>query len=72
MSEKEKNELDLKQTYEEDDAKGDFASEIATELVEQDSDLAGFMVSDNPEEDFALDLSSESFVADEGDDDMDF
>ena len=65
-------EVDLKQTYEEDDAKGDFASEIATELVEQDSDLAGFMVSDNPEEDFALDLSSESFVADEGDDEMDF
>ncbi|MBR4035510.1 MAG: DNA-directed RNA polymerase subunit beta, partial [Oscillospiraceae bacterium] len=65
-------EVDLKQTYEEDDAKGDFASEIATELVEQDSDLAGFMVSDNPEEDFALDLSSESYVADEGNDDMDF
>jgi DNA-directed RNA polymerase subunit beta len=65
-------EVDLKQTYEEDDAKGDFASEIATELVEQDSDLAGFMVSDNPEEDFALDLSSDSSFADEGNDDMDF
>ena len=65
-------EVDLKQTYEEDDSKGDFASEIATELVEQDSDLAGFMVSDNPEEDFALDFSQDSSDADEGNDDMDF
>ncbi|MBQ7903088.1 MAG: DNA-directed RNA polymerase subunit beta [Oscillospiraceae bacterium] len=65
-------EVDLKQTYDEDDAKGDFASEIATELVEQDSDLAGFMVSDNPEEDFALDLSSESAGSYTGDDDADF
>ncbi len=63
-------EVDLKQTYDEDDAKGDFASEIATELVEQDSDLAGFMVSDNPEEDFALDLSSsDSFTAEASEED---
>ncbi len=64
-------EVDLKQTYDEDDVKGDFASEIATELVEQDSDLAGFMVSDNPEEDFALDLtSSDSFTAQENEEDF--
>ncbi len=63
-------EVDLKQTYEEDDARGDFASEIATELVEQDSDLAGFMVSDNPEEDFALNMSSsDSFTAEVSEED---
>ncbi|MBQ3587383.1 MAG: DNA-directed RNA polymerase subunit beta, partial [Oscillospiraceae bacterium] len=66
------NEVDLKQTYDEDDAKGDFASEIMTELVEQESDLAGFMVSDNPEEDFALDMSNTSVTAPEGNDEEDF
>ncbi len=61
-------EVDLKQTYDEDDVKGDFASEIATELVEQDEDLAGFMVSDNPEEDFEIDYTSETFTATESTD----
>ena len=54
------NEVDLRQTYDDDDDKGDFASEIATELVEQDEDLKGFMVSDNPEEDFESDFASVS------------
>ncbi|MBQ8603530.1 MAG: DNA-directed RNA polymerase subunit beta [Oscillospiraceae bacterium] len=53
-------EVDLKQTYDDDDVKGDFASEIATELVEQESDLAGFMVSDNPEQDFETDYTSQT------------
>ena len=55
---KDGEEIDLKQTYDEDDAKGDFASEIATDLVETDEDLKGFLVSDNPEEDFDLDFSA--------------
>ncbi|MBE6879145.1 MAG: DNA-directed RNA polymerase subunit beta [Ruminococcaceae bacterium] len=58
-------EIDLKQTYDED---ADFASEIATELVGQNEDFEkGFSVSDDPEFDESLALSEE-FVFDAGDD----
>ncbi len=52
------DEIDLKQTYDEDDARGDIETEIATELaselVEQEGDFDGYSVSDNPDEDFSL------------------
>lgn len=45
-------EIDLKQTYEED---GDFASEIATVLIGQDEDFdKGFSLRDDPEDDAVL------------------
>ncbi|MBQ9845134.1 MAG: DNA-directed RNA polymerase subunit beta [Oscillospiraceae bacterium] len=59
------DEIDLKQTYDED---ADFASEIATELVGQNEDFEkGFSVSDDPELDESLALGEE-FVFDAGDD----
>ncbi|MEG1895028.1 MAG: DNA-directed RNA polymerase subunit beta, partial [Oscillospiraceae bacterium] len=61
---KNNEEIDLKQTYEED---GDFASEIATELVGQNEDFEkGFCVSEDPEADEDLSLSEE--VEDEDED----
>ena len=67
------NEVDLKQTYDDEDTKSDFENEIATELVEQDEDLKGFMVSDNPEEDFAIDFSNDNATVEvESDDENDF
>ncbi|MEG3029309.1 MAG: DNA-directed RNA polymerase subunit beta [Oscillospiraceae bacterium] len=59
-------EIDLKQTYEED---GDFASEIATELVGQNEDFEkGFCVSEDPEADEDLSLSGEVDDEDEDED----
>ncbi|MEG0019236.1 MAG: DNA-directed RNA polymerase subunit beta, partial [Oscillospiraceae bacterium] len=63
---KDNEEIDLKQTYEED---GDFASEIATELVGQNEDFEkGFCVSEDPEADEDLSLSGEVDDEDEDED----
>ena len=66
---KDGEEIDLKQTYDEDT---DFASEIASELVDQNENLEnnGFSVSDDPELDESLALSEE-FSFDFGDEDED-
>ncbi len=51
--------IDLKQTYDEDDSKGDIEAEIASELVENESDFKSFLISDSPQEDFEMDFSSD-------------
>ena len=50
-------ELDLKRGYDDDDSKGDFAGEIITEFNEDERMSNGYLISDDPENDFADDFS---------------
>jgi DNA-directed RNA polymerase subunit beta len=65
------NELDLKRGYDDDEPRGDFAGELITEFNEDERDMGGFQISDDPENDFALDDDGSGFSFSSSDPDMD-
>ncbi|MBQ3394644.1 MAG: DNA-directed RNA polymerase subunit beta [Oscillospiraceae bacterium] len=65
------NELDLKRGYDDDEPRADFAGDLITEFNEDERDMGGFMISDDPENDFALDDDSTGYSFSSSDPDMD-